>query len=421
MAQAAPVGADSDAAQDDWWNDLVDLTAVMVESAEQSGALAQIKAASEHDFGRRQTTDTERDGALSSMHHVGANGSAAREHAAGRTQANADTSNDGEHRTASSPFAASASAKQSQNDAAERAGDIGARAFADNTSSARGALDSSLDPTITATAMPAARDTRAHTLDSEARLAGRYAKRGSNATTTEQAAPFTEHAEQSHLATHGAEANTANRNARGFDAADSTGSENERTALSQYGQDARPAVSAHRSVHTIDDDTTDALAQAANRPKLQNEAAFSADAMHADAVGRLSDRIDAMNMRLHAAQDHRDKASADSFGARPSPMRSGEMGLPETDRTRPGPAAVMAAPALDATAIAALIAPAPAAAGPSISIDRVQVTVQASASAKPAAVPAAAAPAARSAPTARGMGGGAGYRSPWASYFTRRD
>jgi hypothetical protein len=76
---------------------------------------------------------------------------------------------------------------------------------------------------------------------------------------------------------------------------------------------------------------------------------------------------------------------------------------------------------LDAAQIASLLAPPPASnanAGPSVTIDRVQVTVQSPATVRPAAPAAAAAqPAAAS---SRAVSSPA-YRNPWASYFARRD
>lgn len=76
---------------------------------------------------------------------------------------------------------------------------------------------------------------------------------------------------------------------------------------------------------------------------------------------------------------------------------------------------------LDAAQIASLLAPAPASnanAGPSVTIDRVQVTVQSPATVRPAAPAAAAAqPAVASSRAAASPT----YRNPWASYFARRD
>lgn len=76
---------------------------------------------------------------------------------------------------------------------------------------------------------------------------------------------------------------------------------------------------------------------------------------------------------------------------------------------------------LDAAQIASLLAPPPASnanAGPSVTIDRVQVTVQSPATVRPAAPAAAAAqPAAASSRAAASPT----YRNPWASYFARRD
>lgn len=84
---------------------------------------------------------------------------------------------------------------------------------------------------------------------------------------------------------------------------------------------------------------------------------------------------------------------------------------------------------LDAAQIAALLSPiaaSNAANGPSVTIDRVQVTVQTPAAARPAAMPApqASASAQRQAAASGSRNSSyqnPGYQNPWASYFARRD
>jgi hypothetical protein len=76
---------------------------------------------------------------------------------------------------------------------------------------------------------------------------------------------------------------------------------------------------------------------------------------------------------------------------------------------------------LDAASIAALLAPSAASSGPSVTIDRVQVTVQAP---SPKSVPQPSPMSTTASPAASAARSGAahsGYRSPWASYFTRHD
>ncbi len=109
------------------------------------------------------------------------------------------------------------------------------------------------------------------------------------------------------------------------------------------------------------------------------------------------------------------------------PARTVEMGLPtemplNRDRDTAPFRAPSSAPMLDAARIASLLAPLVNATGPSVTIDRVQVTVQAPPLAKPASnsvqqpMPSQQSPAApRAQPNATS------YRNPWASYFTRRD
>ncbi|MBP6749096.1 MAG: hypothetical protein KA144_05615 [Xanthomonadaceae bacterium] len=112
-----------------------------------------------------------------------------------------------------------------------------------------------------------------------------------------------------------------------------------------------------------------------------------------------------------------------------------EMGAPSATPSMPratgdAPARAFATPrSLDAAQIAALLSPTAAsngANGPSVTIDRVQVTVQTPATARPAATPApqASASAQRQAASPGNRNSSyqnPGFQNPWASYFARRD
>jgi hypothetical protein len=104
-----------------------------------------------------------------------------------------------------------------------------------------------------------------------------------------------------------------------------------------------------------------------------------------------------------------------------------EMGLPiETLSNRDRATATFrpqaSPPAIDAARIASLLAPIASAAGPSVTIDRVHVTVQAPPSTKSAPNPMPSPmPSPQSSAAPRAYPSVSNYRSPWASYFTRRD
>ncbi|MCC7247454.1 MAG: hypothetical protein IT473_02415 [Lysobacter sp.] len=107
-----------------------------------------------------------------------------------------------------------------------------------------------------------------------------------------------------------------------------------------------------------------------------------------------------------------------------------EMGAPSATPSMPretgdATARAFAPPrSLDAAQIAALLSPTAAsngANGPSVTIDRVQVTVQTPATARPAATPAPQASASAQRQAASPGNRNPSYSNPWASYFARRD
>jgi hypothetical protein len=108
-------------------------------------------------------------------------------------------------------------------------------------------------------------------------------------------------------------------------------------------------------------------------------------------------------------------------------VRMVEMGLPmETpthrDYHRAPFRAPPSSPTIDAARIASLLAPVASTTGPSVTIDRVQVTVQAPPSAKPGSNGVQSSmPSPQSSTMSRAHSNASSYRSPWASYFTRRD
>jgi hypothetical protein len=180
---------------------------------------------------------------------------------------------------------------------------------------------------------------------------------------------------------------------------------------------------------------------------LEDRAAstISASAKLSDAVSsRVNERSDRANRSETAAEAKTRLGSSDSqpkrdndisartahltIASSPSPYaRTVEMGMPSASSPRPDTHAsslnrLIARPAIDAAQIASLLAPAAASAGPRVTIDRVQVTVQAPQSPKPAADQAQSPlPSSQSSAMSRGYSGTLAYRSPWASYFIRRD
>ncbi len=180
---------------------------------------------------------------------------------------------------------------------------------------------------------------------------------------------------------------------------------------------------------------------------LEDRAAstISASAISFDAVSsRVNEHSDRANRSDTAAVAKTRLGSSDSqpkrdndvsahrahltIASSPSPYaRTVEMGMPSASSPRPDTHAsslnrLIAPPAIDAAQIASLLAPAAASAGPRITIDRVQVTVQAPQSPKPAAHQAQSPmPSSQASAMSRGYSGTPAYRSPWASYFTRRD
>jgi hypothetical protein len=119
--------------------------------------------------------------------------------------------------------------------------------------------------------------------------------------------------------------------------------------------------------------------------------------------------------------------SSSNRASNPGPhARSIEMGMPTVSLPRPTGDApslnrIASPPGIDAAQIASLLAPA-ASTGPRVNIDRVQVTVQTPSSLRPASHPAQAPmPSPQSSAISRGHSNASSYRSPWASYFTRRD
>lgn len=104
-----------------------------------------------------------------------------------------------------------------------------------------------------------------------------------------------------------------------------------------------------------------------------------------------------------------------------------EMGSPSVAPSIPretgdAPSRAFAPPrSLDAAQIASLLSPASspsASSGPSVTIDRVQVTVQTPAAARPAP---STAPVAQQSAAQKRQAPSPGYQNPWASYFARRD
>ncbi len=188
-------------------------------------------------------------------------------------------------------------------------------------------------------------------------------------------------------------------------------------------------------------------ARSTTTQSLEDRAAstISASAISSDAVSsRVNERSDRANDSDTAAVaktslgriDSQPKRDNDvsahtahlTIASSPSPYaRTVEMGMPSASSPRPDTHAsslnrLIAPPAIDAAQIASLLAPAAASAGPRITIDRVQVTVQAPQSPKPAAHQAQSPmPSSQSSAMSRGNSGTPAYRSPWASYFTRRD
>jgi hypothetical protein len=190
--------------------------------------------------------------------------------------------------------------------------------------------------------------------------------------------------------------------------------------------------------------------QSTDAYRWQASDAGSGTTRQAERPGQSADILRRRASSRRESDMHSDAAMRDRAGwARVAEMGMPDAGIADTaaaERSRHAPASAMRtspiagnvmtrdtsanAPAyrnpsrrfapLDAASFAALLAPPPPS-GPSVTIDRVQVTVQAPPS-KPVSHPsAAAAPTSPAATTTRSGAGSSGYRSPWASYFTRQD